>query len=369
MHTTTEILIIGGGIAGCITAIALADTHQVTLIDKRATPIDRIGESLAPAAQRILQRLRLLEELSPEQQAALFVPSLGMQSYWGREQVQIVDHLRNPDGLGRNLDRRAFESYLRKVAQARGVTCRWATKLFRSSYEKGHWQILVQANGKEPTQQAQIQADFVIDASGRQSHFARGLGIKRHAYDKLLACWLTLPNLSPERMSLIASCESGWWYSAPIPHNKRVVSFQTDSDLIAKSALKKEPFLSLALQQKQIGKFLEMDPELIEFRGTVSANSTRLEQVVGTQWLALGDAAISFDPLSSQGMFHAMASALQFHSLIADCSPDPRKWGEAQRKYAEQVEKIWEKYLQNKRLYYRTERRWEQAPFWQRRQT
>ena len=54
----------------------------------------------------------------------------------------------------------------------------------------------------------------------------------------------------------------------------------------------------------------------IEFQGTVAANSTKLEQVAGCQWAALVDAALSFDPLSSQGMFNAMANVLQLKELM-----------------------------------------------------
>ena len=94
----TDILIIGGGIAGCIAAISLVDFYQVTLIDKLAEPQERIGESLAPAAQRILKELDLLDDLE-NKIGSLYQNNLGMQSYWGSSQSQIVDHLRNPDGF------------------------------------------------------------------------------------------------------------------------------------------------------------------------------------------------------------------------------------------------------------------------------
>jgi len=59
-------LIVGGGIAGCIAAISLIEFYEVTLIDKLAIPKEKIGESLAPAAQRILKKLNLLDDLEQE---------------------------------------------------------------------------------------------------------------------------------------------------------------------------------------------------------------------------------------------------------------------------------------------------------------
>ena len=53
-------MIVGGGIAGCIAAISLIEFYEVTLIDKLAIPKEKIGESLAPAAQRILKKTKFI---------------------------------------------------------------------------------------------------------------------------------------------------------------------------------------------------------------------------------------------------------------------------------------------------------------------
>lgn len=357
----TDILIIGGGIAGCIAAISLVDFYQVTLVDKLAEPKDRIGESLAPAARRILKELNLLGDLE-DKVDALYKKSLGMQSYWGSNQVHIVDYLRNPDGFVKSLDRKAFEGFLRKSAEKRGVNCFWGTKLHSNSYES-KWKIQVKSNDKNSTL-FNISASFVIDASGRQSHFARSLGIKRQVKDKLIACWATLPNTKQNAMSTISASKNGWWYSAITPNNKRIVAFHTDSDLIDKNQLKTlESFLKLAEGNKGISDLLGENGDLIKFHGTVAANSTKLEQVAGKQWAALGDAAISFDPLSSQGMFNAMASAMQLRSLISPLNFTD----EFDEIYTHQINEIWQHYTRHKDIFYQAEVRWEKSEFWKRR--
>jgi len=373
-ETKTDVLIIGGGIAGCIAAIALVNRYHVTLIDKLPTPVERIGESLAPAAQRILTQLRLLENLSPEKEHQLFRENLGMQSYWGSDQVQIIDHLRNPDGLGRNLNRKAFETHLRATAKERGVNCIWPAKLHSTSYKGSCWQVVAKSDGLKEEKTHHIIATFVIDATGRQSHFARSLGIKREQHDKLMACWVSMPNKEENKMSTISASETGWWYSAVIPNNKRVLAFQTDSDLIERNAFKKlDTFLALSKDNKAITKILNNTNGTIEFHGPVAANSTRLEQVAGKQWAALGDATISFDPLSSQGMFHAMASALQLKALITkfDFIEDlkPQKIKTFQFTYTHHIDKIWKHYLKHKNFFYLQEMRWKESPFWKRRHT
>ncbi|WP_271405313.1 NAD(P)/FAD-dependent oxidoreductase [Tenacibaculum soleae] len=368
----TDILIIGGGIAGCIAAISLAKDYNVTLIDKQITPSDRIGESLAPAAQRILKKLDLLENESDKFKQTLFSNNLGMQSYWGSNQLHIVDHLKNPDGFSKSLDRAKFETYLRKKALDRGVLCLWGIRLFNSVYEENIWRVTGKSDNLKNRTTHAIEASFVIDATGRQSHFAKSIGIKRIQCDKLISCWISMPNTNINTMSTIIAEQQGWWYSSVLPNNTRIISFQTDSDIIDKAILKNsESFLALLKKNQVIHSLIPKNKKDITFHGTVSANSTRLEQVAGKQWIALGDAAISFDPLSSQGMFNAMANAMQVKELLTNFNIindfSLAKMENFNNTYSNQIEHVWSHYLKHKNLFYKAEARWKESTFWKRR--
>lgn len=359
----TDLLIIGGGIAGCIAAIALSDRFQVMLIDKLPQPLDRIGESLAPASGRILSQLNLWRVLE-SQAGVLFHENQGMCSFWGSDRPVFVDGFRNPDGLAKNLDRKAFEQFLRRAAEEKGIQCYWGVKLESVSSEDSGWKVVLCPVGDKP-EKWHVSADFVIDASGRQSHFARSLGIKRQIIDKLIACWITINNTSENTMSSIIGSENGWWYSCVVPHQKRIISFHTDADLMAKNDLKTlDSFLVLAAQNNEIQTFITGNESSIEFHGTVAANSSILTQVAGKNWAAIGDAAISFDPLSSQGIFNAMASAMQLRDLIQHFGFTE----ELIKKHTSETQAIWTHYLQHKQFFYEAETRWKTAEFWKRRQ-
>ncbi|MFY7669832.1 tryptophan 7-halogenase [Tenacibaculum sp. MEBiC06402] len=366
----TEILIIGGGIAGCIAAIALSETYNVTLIDKLEQPIDKVGESLAPATQRVFNALGL--SLNDDQYENLSLNNLGMQSYWGSDQLQILDHLRNPDGLSKSVDRKKLGLFLREKALEKGVKGFWGFRLFSSDYSQRKWKVTSKKDDQKNRKTITISADFVIDATGRNSHFARSLGIKRTHFDSLISCWLTLPNKSKNTMSTILSDEFGWWYSAVLPNNKRVISYQTDSDIFDKKVFKNfNSFSELLNNNETMKKLVEENTDEINFHGVVSANSTKLHTVVGQQWLALGDAALSFDPLSSQGMFNAMANAMQVSELLkkfqlSDLS-DLEKMNQFSKQYTSQVESVWAHYLKHKNLFYGAETRWSDSIFWKRR--
>ena len=370
----TDIAIIGGGVAGCIAAMSLAESYRVVLIDKVEKPVERIGECLAPAARRILRKLDLLEGMEGHLEGGVEKAHLihtGTKSYWGSEHPYTTDHLRNPDGFGWHLDRPAFETYLRQSAKGRGVECLWGVKLHDSTHADARWHLVLKQEG-ERTGEQQIRSRFVIDATGRQSYFARRLGVEREYQDKLISCWATLSDCEENKMARIAADKMGWWYTASLPQNRRVLAFQTDSDLIDRSFLRQpSQFLELANANPAIAELLKNNEGGINFMGSVAANSSRLQRVCGPQWAALGDAAISFDPLSSQGIFNAMAGAVQLSDLIHQLgilsNQDPSGIRDFQTIYAQQTERIWQHYLRHKEFFYRQEKRWKGAEFWKRR--
>jgi flavin-dependent dehydrogenase len=122
--------------------------------------------------------------------------------------------------------------------------------------------------------------------------------------------------------------------------------------------------LILAKENEQIQSILnQSDENAILFHGVTAANSTKLNQTAGNKWVALGDAAISFDPLSSQGMFNAMACAMQLRNLIVEFGFTEQ----LQQHYSNQIVSIWHRYLQHKDLFYSQEQRWKSHEFWKRR--
>jgi len=366
-----DIAIVGGGIAGCTLAMALAASYKVVLIDKLNEPVEKAGECLAPAARRILRKLDLLNGVIQQNpDTDLYLTSFGMRSYWGSETVHIVDHLRNPDGPGWHLNRKAFETYLRKETAAKGVQCLWGLKLYNSRYENAEWKLTVKSVAADETHS--IAAKFVVDASGRLSGFAKQSGIGRTHFDKLVAHWAIMPDYITTKMSTISAAETGWWYSAPLPGNKRIMAMHTDPDLTDRPSAKDiDWFLDAAKANKEMAAIIDTVDDDVDYCGVVSANSTRLDQVAGRQWAAVGDAAMSFDPLSSQGMFNAMAGALQLAELLLASGQknfdDPERWEQIQATYKLQMDNIWNHYVKHKHIFYTQEQRWKDAAFWQRR--
>jgi flavin-dependent dehydrogenase len=94
-------------------------------------------------------------------------------------------------------------------------------------------------------------------------------------------------------------------------------------------------------------------------------SSFRLEPPHGEDWLAVGDAAGSYDPLTSQGIYKALSGGLQAGDAISR-----RLAGEAGdfAAYGESLAWSWEEYLRLRSFLYKSEARWPDQPFWQARQ-
>ncbi|MGW2543826.1 hypothetical protein ACWC5I_23840, partial [Kitasatospora sp. NPDC001574] len=84
-------------------------------------------------------------------------------------------------------------------------------------------------------------------------------------------------------------------------------------------------------------------------------------------WVAAGDAALAFDPLSSQGILTALHTGARAGRTVADCLTDPGRTTAALAGYTDFLDGIATAYTGNHALSYRQEQRWADQPFWQRR--
>ena len=96
----------------------------------------------------------------------------------------------------------------------------------------------------------------------------------------------------------------------------------------------------------------------------MAADTSRLDRVAGDGWLAAGDAAASFDPLSSQGILTALyAGRRSAESLLRHIGGDRTALSD----YGARIHSIYAAYLAHRQEYYAQERRWPTHTFWQRR--
>nr|WP_067296122.1 tryptophan 7-halogenase [Marinobacterium profundum] len=357
VRQTFDVIVCGAGPAGLALATLLAPNRRVLLLERRASQGigPRIGESLPGAAAPLLHKLGVLEQFHRgghrERGPAIAV--------WDRETPVWKDAILDPNGPGWHLDRRGFEAMLRQRTLESGASLVDGCRHIRIERQQGSWQL--------GTGDVQYGAPVVVDATGRASGIARQLGLHQSTEDPLLCLYSFLDSHpdDPDCSMRIQADEQGWWYTVPLPGDKRVLAYHLDSDNPLWRQLKRgADFLALARQHPLLAEALQgLAPARMQCRpaGTAMLNVTALESV-GDGFLAVGDALFSFDPISSQGLFHSLASAASAANAIIAGSTD------ALDRHRREMQTVAAQYLFHWRGTYQGPARFGRYPFWQRRQ-
>jgi flavin-dependent dehydrogenase len=358
---TYDVVVLGGGPAGCATALALArqGVQSVLVIEPSDYSADRIGESIPPDTRVLLDSLGVSSEFLAEKHE----PCLGSCSSWGSDELGYNDFLVNPFGHGFHLDRKRFDIFLARQALLRGVDVCTRAK-FAGGVEVGAQSVHL-TMALEHERRKTVAARFVVDATGSRALFARHMGAHRSYLDRLVSvsAFFELPPASIfTRLTMLEAVEYGWWYAARLPGHRVAAAVATSPALFKDARLNdKGQWFAHVGATKFVAPALGAC-RFVEGSLTVClAPSFLLDEVAGDRWLAVGDAASSYDPISSQGIYKALADGIQAASVIA-------AWlgGRASElnSYRDHIRARFEAYVAMRSYFYGLERRWEDAPFW-----
>ena len=321
----------------------------------------RRAEVLSPEASPLIDRLRLRALLDGT--PAVSRPCRGIATWWRAGVSPERRYFRGRRGGGGWLLNRHLFNYA-LGARARRLGVQWCPNHRASRIERDRlgWRVtaITTAQGE-----VVLTAGFLVDASGRRAAGARAAGAKLLQRDRLVALAANFEPSSFEDAGWlrVEAVPEGWWYSAVMPSGEGSVVLVTD----AASARRMQLQFNEALQRAKVTiarAGVLVHPSL----HAVAAGSRRLDAVAGEGWIAVGDAATTFDPLASQGLFSALASGY-FGALAtaATLSGD----GGASRAYEASLLAAYESTLaQTSQVYALVCSTLEQSPFWsQRRRT
>ena len=359
-YKDSEVIIIGGGPAGAATALTLAARGVFCLVVEAAVGKNKVGEVIAPNFKPLLRKLGIEQLIA---KSVCHFPAYGDRCIWGNEQPFDRLFITQTNNQGWHLDRVDFEQKLSQLAVRRGATWLERCQFLAAKSNNTGWQVSLQYRGKKRL----VKTKFLVDATGRTSKLSRSLGAIGKDYDRLigLACYFTLPRTANPHLTHIEAVARGWWYAAPLSGGRLVTVLMTDADLCDRSWQQPEGYWQQIQATKLIKTLLTERLPIIDSDITIkSARTSRLDSPIGDNWLAVGDAAFAYDPISSYGIGSALAGGFYGGHAIADTMAGKR---EALLAYRMITEQAFERYLPLLHQQYLQERRWRYSPFWGRR--
>ena len=353
----SDVAVIGGGPAGAVAAYVLSRLGvNVVVLDTPGPRRSEIIETLSPAAGQLLKRLSLEAALEGQK------PYAGLDVVWGSEARQARDLIFEPYGGGWQLNREQFDASLKYLSIDSGAKWLSHAHFLGAVRTNRRWHASYRrADGS----MSSIEVRICIDATGRRARFARSVGARQLQSDRLIAIARLLRQSRRRNEGkhdiLIESSENGWWYSAPSNPGMLWAVYFTDYDLPStrKFLLERDEPLALAPCTAARG-----DGQNSGFRSVRSSRTSRLFPYATTTWVAAGDAAIAFDPLTSHGIANAISSGFYAAHTANDLL---HEIPDAVKSYTYLLNRTFDQCRQVRNAIYMVERRWSHVDFWSRR--
>ena len=337
--------------------------HSVRIVDPCESRVFRVGESLPAACGRLLSRLGLgsVESLLGESAQQ---PCVAHESAWGSLDWERRDALESPEGGGWHIDRVHFDQTLQAAAIDRGVTITKgsvATVRRREDSRTGGFDLAIAAESSDDGFDGTLSSRWLVDGSGRSSRCGRALGSRRERLSDQMALvrWFKSPEQDRDQATRLVATQDGWWYSARLPHGFRVVALHCLSEDVPRFSGDSETFaracdgtglLSYSLMDSvPVGDFVVRD-----------AGMSRLVAPAGLGWLAVGDAAIGFDPLASQGLLFALYSGVRGAEAILSSVGNENDFAG----YVQRVERVFTANQESRMLHYASVARFSRYAYW-----
>lgn len=361
----TDVLVVGGGIAGLATAIELALAGIGTVVvEATGEPTERFGETLAPGVLARLDRLGLSEVF----RSAGHVSCPGTVVRWGSDRIGHNDFVLDPLGPAWHIDRSRFELMLRQRAAEVGVVLLPATRVV--DLERSGSRTVASLTGASGPRS--VRAHWLTDATGPAAWLARHRDVRRVVVDRLVAL-VRIADLAAgafTAQTVVESTPDGWWYAARIPGDRLVTVFVTEPG--PARALTAEHWAgwhsalgtTLLLADRLAG--VELTGEHDQAFRVRSIGVSRLGRMTGERWLAVGDAAAQIDPIAGRGIHDAFSDARHAARVLTDSIGGGRS---AISEFSDQVHARFTGHLAERAAWYGAERRWAAAPFWRHRVT
>lgn len=345
------IVVLGAGPAGAAAALGLRRLgHAVTVVG-----VPRAFDAIEGVSERVVAGLRGVGIEAAL--AAIADPSPRRATWAGTTTALNTERL---------VDRAAFDRLLWQELQDHGVECiaarvmRWTPGEHDKHGESGH---ALQIQHPDETQPTTLRARFVVEARGRLA--PRPPQDVTRGPETVALLWRGQGEPDTEAGSAVESLWDGWAWCARLPGGSVALQLTVDP-----SAVDLPPRAQLgAFIREQLSSvdaalpFLAIPATEVHALARTSG-AVLAPEVCGANWLRVGDAAMAADPLSGNGIFQSLSSALQAPMVVHTLLNHPADAPHARRFHSERVQGLFQRFARIGRDFYAMESRWASAPFW-----
>lgn len=336
-----HIVVLGAGPAGAATAIGLRRLgYSVTVVSdwRRFAAVEGVS-------QRVLEGLRHAGLGGALSEAAM--PAT-RQVRWNGEHLQM-----NQEFL---LDRQRFDRALRADLARAGVTL-IEGRIREVARAEGHQVRLDDGQ--------MLQAEFLVEARGRQAPLAADR-MRGPETISLLNVWHDAPGAPA---SAVESLDDGWSWMARLADGRCYWQITLDAQGVPTKAALPEYCATRRRGSALVAELFgaqAMEPAQVHAR---SSTAILAGECVGDDWIRVGDAAMAVDPLSGNGIFQSLSSALQAPVVINTLLRRPERAALARQFHQQRVEQLFMRFARIGRDFYAQEQARAGLPFWARRRS
>lgn len=302
-----DVLVIGAGPAGIGAA---AELHR---LGARAAVVD-LRRATKPQFEVLVPQVRArLRALGLERALARGSTCAGVRGQWAASQVDR-SYLFEPHGNGVAIDRNQFKRDLRRCAAATGVPCVDVDRVQEPIRDEHGWRVEVSDHND---QISQLNAAWLIDATGRAARVARAVGAIRQKEDSVVAIvgLLTIEGRMPPATMIEAKSE-GWWYGVAAGRHRAFLGLVTDAAQARRYRMT-HIWLDLLDRTDVMASAVGCQRQLVEPPRVIAASNVRHEPSCGSGWIAVGDASAAHDPLDGAGVLRALDSGVEAAAALA----------------------------------------------------
>lgn len=305
----TDVIIIGGGPAGCAAAIGLSRLgFNVVLCDQAKFPRDKVcGEFISPAADPILDRLGILDRIQSLNPKRL--KGVSISSYGGEELA--IEYPYQPGSTERptslSVPRYELDSLFIEEVKRVGVEVREQHKVTEFLMEDD---CVVGVRGWDENKTSfSIHAPLVIDAGGRNSLSLKKFNLKKEPVGKVkiaLAAHWQGAQIADDYCYMHVS-DPGYTGISSVGDDRANVVLVIHRHSM--NGVKSEKFYLDTVMNNPLRRKILKDAECIESVRAVESLAFSVKPVPCGGLLLVGDAMGFIDPFTGEGIYLSLRSS------------------------------------------------------------